>query len=120
MAVASATRVGPKFQVTIPQAVRRACGLKVGDWVEAQAEQDGTIRLKRKRLLYYDAELEAALEEAEADVRAGRVFGPFDSVAQVRRALKECKARMAAGDMRGTKRSAQRAVKRLTHARASN
>lgn len=119
MAVASPTKVGPKFQVTIPLPVRQATGLKAGDLIEAQAEQDGTIRLKRKRLVDYDPEVEADIAASEADLKAGRVLGPFETTAQVRRALKDYKAKMAEG-RRGKKGNAPGAVKRRTHARTAH
>ena len=56
------TRVGPRFQVTIPKAAREAVGLKVGDLMEA-------------------------LREAEADIKAGRVHGPFSSASSAIRFL---------------------------------
>jgi len=73
------TKVGPKYQVTIPKEVREALGLKVGDLVQAAVGKDKTIVLRRKRLVDFDAELEEALAEAEADYKAGRVLGPFDT-----------------------------------------
>ena len=46
----SATKVGPKYQVTIPKQVREAIGLRVGDLVEASA-QGGVIILRPKVLV---------------------------------------------------------------------
>ena len=37
------TKVGPKFQVTIPKVVREAIGLNVGDLVEATTTKDGVL-----------------------------------------------------------------------------
>lgn len=37
------TKVGPKFQVTIPKVTREAIGLKVGDLVEATTTKDGVL-----------------------------------------------------------------------------
>lgn len=37
------TRIGPKYQVTIPKATRDAAGLSVGDFVEATATKDGVL-----------------------------------------------------------------------------
>ena len=41
----AATKVGPKFQVTIPKNVRDAVGLKVGDLVEASVGREGIVAL---------------------------------------------------------------------------
>jgi AbrB family looped-hinge helix DNA binding protein len=65
----AATKVGPKFQVTIPKNVRDGVGLKVGDLVEASVGRDGIVLLS----------LAWHLEESEAAVRVGRVVGPFKS-----------------------------------------
>lgn len=84
--MAVATKVGPKYQVVIPKAVRQAAGLKPGDLIEATFVRD-TIVLKPKILV--DRDLEDALTEALADVRAGRVSKPSRSArALVRDALK--------------------------------
>jgi AbrB family looped-hinge helix DNA binding protein len=37
------TRIGPKYQVTIPKATRDAAGLSVGDFVEAIVTKDGVL-----------------------------------------------------------------------------
>ena len=39
----AATKVGPKFQVTIPKNVREAVSLKVGDLVEASVGLEGIV-----------------------------------------------------------------------------
>lgn len=37
------TKVGPKFQVTIPKVAREAIGLHVGDLVEATTTKEGVL-----------------------------------------------------------------------------
>jgi AbrB family looped-hinge helix DNA binding protein len=122
------TKVGPKYQVTIPKEVREALGLKVGDLVQAAVGKDKTIVLRRKRLVDFDAELEEALAEAEADYKAGRVLGPFDTAEEtvaalkgqglVRRDAEEATRRVT---KTATITSAmRRAVKRRPHARAAH
>jgi AbrB family looped-hinge helix DNA binding protein len=84
--MATATRVGPKYQVVIPKKVREAAGLKPGDLIEAEISREG-ILLRPKVLV--DRDLERALGEAEADVRAGRVSKPYRSAhALVRDAIR--------------------------------
>ena len=46
----AATKVGPKFQVTIPKNVRDAVGLKVGDLIEASVGRKGIV-LRQKVLI---------------------------------------------------------------------
>ena len=87
------TKAGPKYQVTIPQGVRTAVGLEAGDLVQASVGADGAIVLRRKLLVDYDRELEKQLKAAQADVKAGRVLGPFDTARDAVRALKTLKRR---------------------------
>src|SRR2546425_1125343 len=75
--MATATKVGPKYQVVIPKKLSQAAGLKPGDLVEPQLGRDGRIVLQPKVLV--DRDLETALAEAEADVKAGRVSKPSRS-----------------------------------------
>src|SRR5947208_14412258 len=85
--MATATKVGPKYQVVIPKKERDAIGLKPGDLIQSEARPDGTIVLRPKILV--DRGLEKALAEAEADVKAGRVSKPSRSAhALVRDAIR--------------------------------
>jgi len=120
------TKVGPKYQVTIPKEVREALGLKVGDLVQAAVGKDKTIVLRRKRLVDFDAELEEALAEAEADYKAGRVLGPFDTAEETVAALMSSHLEDN-GEMAGRTsktatptRAARRTVKRSRHARSTH
>ena len=74
------TRVKTKFQVTLPTAVREQVGIVVGDVLEAKVEA-GKITLTPKATI--DRELLLSL----ADVKAGRVYGPFNSVEDMLRSL---------------------------------
>jgi bifunctional DNA-binding transcriptional regulator/antitoxin component of YhaV-PrlF toxin-antitoxin module len=87
------TKVGPKYQVTTPQGVRTAVGLEAGGLVQASVGADGAIVLRRQLLVDYDRELEKQLKAAQADVKAGRVLGPFDTARDAVRALKTWKRR---------------------------
>ena len=75
----SVQKVGPKGQVTLPKHVREALGLKTGELVETVLTRDGAltrpVEFRPKKV-----DLEEALAEAEADVKAGRVSKPFKSV----------------------------------------
>lgn len=80
-------KIGPKFQVTIPKSAREAVGLQVGDLVEATVARDG-ILLRPKLVLDKRLDIKKRLEAAEADVKAGRVLGPFKSARAALRAVK--------------------------------
>lgn len=74
-------RVKEKFQVTLPASVRQKTGLAVGDLLEANVEGK-TITLTPKAVI--DRELALAL----ADVKKGRVYGPFRSAKEMLRSLR--------------------------------
>lgn len=114
------TKVGPKFQVVIPKKLREQARLRVGDFLRAELRHEG-ILLKPAVLVERDPEVEADIAASEADLKAGRVLGPFQTVAELRRALKEYKAKMAADRRRSRgKESTPSGVGRRTHARASD
>ena len=77
----SIVRVKTKYQVTLPTAVRERAGVNIGDVLEARVEK-GKITLTPKTTI--DRELLLSL----ADVKAGRVHGPFDSVDDMIRSLR--------------------------------
>lgn len=81
------TRVKPKFQVTIPEATRKAVGLKVGDFVEATPQKGGIFL--RPQVVIDKVELEKRFEAAERAVKEGRVLGPFKTAGAAMRALKQ-------------------------------
>lgn len=89
----TAQKLGPKYQVTIPKAVRDALGLKVGDLVETTISRAGAV-IRPVVLVPKKVDVKKRLAAAERAVKEGRVLGPFDSAAAVMRALKhEARAR---------------------------
>jgi AbrB family looped-hinge helix DNA binding protein len=81
-------KIGPKFQVTIPKAVRNQLGLKVGDLVQARVGKNHTIVLERKRLVDFEQSLDEDLRASKADYAAGRYLGPFDTAEEMIKALR--------------------------------
>ena len=73
--------VKPKFQVTIPTAVRKAMGLEIGDLLEAEVKADQIV-LTPKSVV--DKGLLESLDEA----KQGKLSGPFRTAKAVTRALK--------------------------------
>jgi AbrB family looped-hinge helix DNA binding protein len=73
-------KVGPKYQLVIPKQLRAAAKLKVGDFLKAELRGNGIL------LTPVDL-LERDLAAAEADVKAGRVYGPFSSAKALVRSL---------------------------------
>lgn len=80
------TKVGPKYQVTIPKAARDAVQLKVGDFVDIERKGNKLVLIP-KRLVEKHPEIDRRLAEAEEDIKAGRVYGPFNSVEAMLRSL---------------------------------
>lgn len=66
-------RVKERFQVTLPSELRASAGLAVGDMLEARLGPRGEITLTPRSLI------DRSIAEGLADVRAGRVRGPFAS-----------------------------------------
>lgn len=71
-------KVKEKFQVTIPNAIRKEAELAVGDYLEVVIE-GGTIVLKPKAMVDRES-VEAAIEAGLRDVREGRLIGPFSNM----------------------------------------
>jgi len=82
------TKVGPKYQVTIPRDARKAVGIEVGDFVESQVTRGG-ILLRPKAVIDKTPEMiDKRLAEGLDDVKKGRTYGPFYSVESMIDSLK--------------------------------
>lgn len=81
--------------LVIPPSVRRRAGIKPGDRLEFEAEL-GVITIRKKKTSDDDEEdtpdqkriIMERLQEGLEDVRAGRVYGPFDTVEDFERSLR--------------------------------
>lgn len=76
----SIVTVKNKYQVVIPQELRRQVRVNVGDLLEAKFER-GKITLTPKSLV--DREIAEGLE----DVKKGRTYGPYRSARETIQAL---------------------------------
>ena len=81
----SLVKVTPKYQVTIPNVLRRKMGVGAGDMLEAKVESgkitltpkpDSEVEYTREQRRVIDARLARAL----SDVRKGLTVGPFETV----------------------------------------
>ncbi len=81
----SAVKIGVSRQVVIPKKIHEKLGLAPGDYLEVELK-DGKVVFTPKTLV--DRALETALDEALADVKAGRVSKPFRSAKALVRDLK--------------------------------
>lgn len=91
--MATTVKVRSKHSVTIPEEVRRQVGLKIGDRVEVTAETGRivirpVIEIPRDQAWYWTEEWRAKEREADKDIAAGRVSGPFKTGKALIRSLK--------------------------------
>jgi len=98
----SLVKVTPKYQVTIPNILRRKMGVGAGDTLEAKIESgkitltpkpDSEVEYTREQRRIIDARLATAL----GDVKKGLAVGPFDTaeeaIASMKREFKKRSAR---------------------------
>jgi len=75
-------KIGPKHQITIPSEVFRKLQLREGDFLGASVKKSEII-LKPKRLIlrdqewFWTKEWQKKEREADEDIKAGRLSGPF-------------------------------------------
>ena len=89
------TIVASSGELAIPLSIRRRAGIKPGDSVEFEAAK-GVITI-RKPIEDKDNELtpeqrraiDAKLAEGLEDVRQGRVYGPFSTIADLESSLRK-------------------------------
>ena len=100
-----AGRATASADLVVPPSVRRRAGIKAGDRLEFEASR-GVITIRKSQQVeddeYTPAQrriIDARLAEAAEDVRAGRVYGPFDThrelMASLKRTSKQPGARQA-------------------------
>ena len=72
------TQIRRNFQITLPAAIRKGLGLKIGDIVETTVKEGRIIltpkkTIDRQQAWFWTKEWQQAEQEADADIRAGRV-----------------------------------------------
>jgi AbrB family looped-hinge helix DNA binding protein len=88
------SKLGQRRQVVIPKEICDELGLQEGDFVEVTSTE-GKVIIKPKKMVDADevltpaqrAAIDKRLAEAEEDIKAGRVSGPFATVEQLKRHL---------------------------------
>lgn len=79
-------------QITIPKKTRELFNLVDGDVLVIEEREDG-ILIKPRKLLdptqawFWTEQWQAKEREASEDIEAGRISGPFDGVAELRKHL---------------------------------
>ena len=74
-----------RYQVTIPEEVRRKLGLEVGDYVEVEAQGNKIVIIPKKlgdkeEAWFWNKEWQEKESEADKAIGEGRVKGPFKTV----------------------------------------
>ena len=89
-----AERARASRELVVPSSVRRRAGIKAGDRVEFEAAR-GIITIRKSQDLeddnYTPAQrrvIDARLAESAEEVRQGRVYGPFTTMAELERSLR--------------------------------
>src|SRR6185312_13677929 len=90
-----AVRVRASAELIVPPSVRRRAGIKAGDRLEFEAAR-GIITIRKSPELaddeYTPAQrrmIQAQLAEGAEDVRQGRVHGPFKTIGELERSLRQ-------------------------------
>ena len=87
-------KVRTKYQVTIPEKVRRQVGLEVGDYVEVEAQGSEIVIIPKSLVDKEDAwfwskEWQKKEREADEAIKKGELIGPFATTQEAVEALKK-------------------------------
>jgi AbrB family looped-hinge helix DNA binding protein len=81
-------KLGVSRQIVIPKKLYDELGLEAGDYLEVELYEGGKLLVTPKELVDRHPEVDKRLAEAEADVHAGRVHGPFKNAQEAVKALR--------------------------------
>jgi AbrB family looped-hinge helix DNA binding protein len=90
-------KVKKHSQITIPNEIRRKFKIAEGDYLEIE-EHNNELILKPVKMIHSDEayfhtqEWQAGEREADKDIAAGNVIGPFENIKDALKALKTTKA----------------------------
>jgi AbrB family looped-hinge helix DNA binding protein len=86
-------KLGTSRQIVIPKKLYDELGLEAGDYLEVELYEGGKLLVTPKELVDQHPEIDNRLAEAEADLRAGRVKGPFKTAHETVEALRSASRR---------------------------
>ena len=84
------TKVTRNFQVSIPKEIRDRMSIEQGDYIEMSV-RDGEIVMTPKKLIdadqawFWTPEWQKGEREADEDIKAGRLIGPFKTVEELKK-----------------------------------
>lgn len=87
------TRISPKHQITIPKEIFDLLQLEVGDFLDVGARGNKIVLTPQKLIpkeqeWFWTKKWQEKEREAEEDIKAGRVYGPFTSGKELVKSLK--------------------------------
>lgn len=93
-------KLGRTGQVTIPKEIREALHLKAGDVLHVVADDGRVVLLPESSIdpdqaWFWTEEWQKGEREADEDIRAGRTYGPFDSVEEMMKHFEAIKDELA-------------------------
>jgi AbrB family looped-hinge helix DNA binding protein len=86
-------KLGASRQIVIPKKLYDELGLAAGDYLEVELYEGGRLIVTPKDLVDRHPEIDTRLREAEEDVTAGRVHGPFKTATEAVKALRSASRR---------------------------
>ena len=86
-------KLGASRQIVIPKKLYDELGLEAGDYLEVELYEGGKLLVTPKEFVDKYPEIDNRLAEAEADVKAGRVRGPFKTANEAVKALRSTSRR---------------------------
>jgi AbrB family looped-hinge helix DNA binding protein len=86
-------KLGASRQIVIPKKLYDELGLAAGDYLEVELYEGGKLIVTPKELVDRHPEIDKRLAEAEEDVAAGRVRGPFKTANEAVKALRSASRR---------------------------
>lgn len=89
-------KVSRNNQITLPRSLRDRLHIKAGEYLEVE-EQDGKVILQPVKVVpssqayFYTEEWQAGEADADKDIDAGNLLGPFDNAEDTVKSLKDYK-----------------------------
>jgi AbrB family looped-hinge helix DNA binding protein len=81
-------KLGASRQMVIPKKLYDDLGLAAGDYLEVEIYEGGKLLVTPKELVDKHSEIDKRLAEAEEDIKAGRIHGPFATANEAVKALR--------------------------------
>jgi AbrB family looped-hinge helix DNA binding protein len=81
-------KLGASRQMVIPKKLYDDLGLAAGDYLEVELYEGGKLLVTPKELVDKHSEIDKRLAEAEEDIKAGRIHGPFATANEAVKALR--------------------------------